>query len=74
MQSAVSIAPVQRPLAPPLTVMINVDPNETFEASEEDENETIAAAIVAISDYEDALDPTNNAVNNDCPGEEKPSV
>ena len=51
--------------------MINVDPNETFEASEEDENETIAAAIVAISDYEDALDPTNNAVNNhDCPGED----
>jgi hypothetical protein len=74
-RSAVSIAPVQRPLAPPLTVMINVDPNETFEASEEDENETIAAAIVAISDYEHALDPTNNAVNNhDCPGEEKPSV
>ena len=64
MQSAVSIAPVQRPLAPPLTVMINVDPNETFEASEEDENETIAAAIVAISDYEDTLDAANNADNN----------
>ena len=44
--------------------MINVDPNETFKASEEDENEVIAAAIVATSDLDDILDAVSNEENN----------
>ena len=69
-----SIVRAQRPLAPPLTVMINVDPDEIFEASEDDENEAIAAAIVAISDLDNTLDDATNQVNNNDDTQEKPSV